>query len=106
MEKEIASALLYTVTVAAATVAEHYTFGRWWKRNELARRTLGIATIMLLALPFVLSGVIDFATWLIILFGFAAAGAFKTGLAIMENERNKDRINAAHLERINDALAE
>lgn len=85
---------IYLCLTALAVILEHLTFGKWWEDNELARRTMGIMTIMALAVPFVALGVMDGITWLMILFAFGTAGAVKTGLVVYENERIKAR-NAA-----------
>ncbi|MBK7920135.1 MAG: hypothetical protein IPJ94_28555 [Chloroflexi bacterium] len=51
--------ILYAALTGVVVVLEHITFGRWWARNELARRTMGHATILFLALLFAPSGLID-----------------------------------------------
>lgn len=75
---------------AAAVVVEHYTIGRRWRRNELARRTVGIATIMLLALVFVARGTVEWESWLAIMAAFGAAGAVKAALVITASELARD----------------
>jgi hypothetical protein len=81
---------LYLTTVAATIVAEHLTFGRWWKNNELARRTLGHATILAISLLFVTSGLFDLTTLLYLIAGTGVAGAITAAFAVHENERRRN----------------
>lgn len=106
MNEIILSASIYITLAVAAVVIEHRTFGRWWAHNELARRTMGIATVMGLAMPFVLLGVLDLITWLMILFAFGAAGATKAGLMIHEWERGRQQRGQAIKEQIDGTLDE
>lgn len=85
--------ITYAGLTAVVITIEHFTFGRWWKRNELARRTLAHATILGLALPFVPAGLIDLMTLTAIAIATGVAGAITAGLYIHENEqRNRARI--------------
>lgn len=102
----ILTASIYILLAIFSVTAEHYTFGRWWAGNELARRTLGIITIMALAVPFILSGVMDFVTWLLILAAFGAAGATKAGLTINERERSRSHRGQIIREQIDGTINE
>lgn len=68
---------------------QHFTFGQWWAHNELARRTLGHATILFLALLFVPSGLIDLDTLVAITIATGAAGAITAALYVHKAERRK-----------------
>lgn len=81
--------VFYIFLVILAVAIEHYLVGRAWKGYELARWTLGVATVMFLALPLALAGVIDFSTWLLIFFGFGFAGAITAGFAIHESAHRR-----------------
>lgn len=81
--------ITYAGLTAVIVTIQHFTFGRWWKRNELARRTLAHATILGLALLFVPSGLIDLMTWLAIAIATGVAGAITAGLYIHENEQRE-----------------
>lgn len=72
--------LLYLAVLAAVICAEHVAFAARWKRHELARRTLGIATVMVGAFPLAAAGLIDAATWLWLFAAFGVAGAVTAGL--------------------------
>lgn len=72
--------LVYLAAIAVIIPVEHWVFARRWKNYELARRTMGIATIMGLALPLALTGHLDWFTWLIIMAAFCIAGAITAGL--------------------------
>lgn len=73
MDEKFIGGLIFILLVTAVVAIESVTFGRWWKRNEIARRILGVGTVFTLALPFVAVGLIDFRTWLILLFAFGFA---------------------------------
>jgi uncharacterized membrane protein len=77
--------IAYVLIVILALVVEHYLFGKVWRYYELARWVMGVITVMVLALPLALIGEIDFATWLLILFGFGFGGAAVIGLYIHES---------------------
>lgn len=87
--QQIEQIIVFMATVGAATTVEHYTIGRRWKNNELARRAVGIATVMAASFPLTLTGTITVASWVVFMFGFLAAGTAKVGLTIRENERRR-----------------
>lgn len=59
------------ITSAFAT----YKFGREWKNNEFARRVMGVAIVMGLALILVAAEELSITAWLVLVAGFAIAGA-------------------------------
>jgi hypothetical protein len=75
------------IAVGIVIAAEHQVFARRWEKYELARRTMGVATILLLSLPLTLAGMLDFATWEFIAAAFGVAGAITTGMYIDERSR-------------------
>lgn len=81
--------ITYAGLTAVVVTIEHFTFGRWWKRNELARRTLAHATILGLALLFVPAGLIDLMTLTAIAIATGVAGAITAGLYIHEAEQRR-----------------
>lgn len=87
--------MLYLIAYAALTgivvAIEHLTFGRWWARNELARRTMGHATILFLALIFVPFGLIDLTTLAAITIATGTAGAVTAAMYVNEAEQRKRR---------------
>lgn len=82
--------VLYAVITAVVVTVEHYTLGRWWKRNEIARRTVGHTTILLLAAPFVPTGLIDLNTLIAITIATGTAGAIVGGIHVYEVEKRKN----------------
>lgn len=67
--------ILYLAAIAVIIPLEHRLFARAWKNYELARRVMGIATVMGLALPLALTGHLDWTTWLYLMAAFCLAGA-------------------------------
>ena len=65
----------YWLILASFIVAEHWYIYPVWRRRELPRRTLGIATVMGLAWPLAESGHLDRDTWWALFCGFGIAGA-------------------------------
>lgn len=88
--------LVFLGLTAVIVVLEHFTFGRWWAGNELARRTMGHITILGLALLFVPSGLIDLTTVICIFLSTGTAGAITAGLVITEHERKRRRRTAVY----------
>src|SRR3989304_528546 len=76
--------LIYLAALAMAIAFEHHWFAARWKRYERARGAMGVATVLAMALPLAISGVLDLDTlaWLVAAFG--VAGAVTTGLYINE----------------------
>lgn len=70
----------YWLTVAVIIWIEHKVVGNLWRKHELARRIMGIVTVMGLSIPLLLRGLLDWGTWLLLLGGFAVAGVI-TGFA-------------------------
>jgi hypothetical protein len=85
---------LMALTVALVTF-EHYTFGRWWAGNEFARRTMGHATLLAVALLGLAHGLVDWQSWLVFLMLTGSAGAAKSGLVVHEKEKKKRQRSAA-----------
>jgi hypothetical protein len=77
--------IAYVAAVAVIVFVEHRIFSTRWRRRELARRTLGIATVLVLAFPLVIAGIFDLITYTWIWLGFGVAGAL-TAL-LYTNER-------------------
>lgn len=92
--------ILYAALTGVVVALEHVTFGRWWARNELARRTMGHATILFLALLFVPSGLIDFTTLAAIAIATGTAGAITAALYVNENERTRRQRAASMRQRV------
>lgn len=90
--------ILYAGLAGIIVAAEHFTFGRWWANNELARRTLGHATLLGLALLFVPVGLIDLQTLIAIAIATGTAGAVTAACYVTEHERNR-RARVAALRR-------
>jgi hypothetical protein len=74
---------LFCAVVGVVVAVEHKVFAHSWRRNELARRTMGIATVMGLGLLWVrrLNG---FSAWLLLLAGFGSAGAVVSAMYTQE----------------------
>jgi hypothetical protein len=67
--------LPYFVLLAIIITIEHIIFALVLKWPELARRTMGIATVLGLAFPLALRGYISIATWFFFVFAFGLCGA-------------------------------
>ena len=87
---EINAITITSIATAIAVVAQHYTFGRWWRRNEIARRTMGHATILAALLALVFMGAVPLTAWLAVLIVTGVAGATLAALAVTEHEQKRD----------------
>ena len=86
--------LAYAALTGVVVTLEHFTIGKAWKHNELARRTVAHATILGLACLFIPSGLIDLHTLAAIAIATGVAGAITAGLVIHENEQQRrERVN-------------
>lgn len=74
---------------AVVFVGLFYTLGRLWRRHEDARKTSGVAAVLILALVGVPFGVVDFGSWLFFCLLFAIAGGVATSLKITEQSKNR-----------------
>lgn len=79
----------YLAIIAVIVVIEHLTFGKWWRRHELARRTIGHTTLLGVSGLFVPVGLIDIDTLVYIAAATIIAGAITAGFAIHEQENRK-----------------
>jgi hypothetical protein len=90
-EAAFVQAGIYLSLVSVVVFLESITIGKWWKRNEIARWIIGIATVIGLALPFVWMGALDWQTWQVFLLAFALAGGIKYFLFVHFQERERTR---------------
>jgi uncharacterized membrane protein len=85
----MAGVVIYWLVLITVIVVEYALLAERWERYELARRAVGIATVMLGALPLVGLGYLDWWTWLILFVGFLVAGTVTTGLYLEKWERER-----------------
>ena len=78
------------LALAAVIFTEHRLFAYRWRHYELARRTMGIATVLGWALLLALTGHIDPYTWTIIAVAFGIAGAMIGALYTNEAARQRE----------------
>ena len=88
-QQVLIAALTILFLDAVVFVALFYTLGRLWRRHEDARKTSGVAAVLILALIGVPFGVVDFGSWLFFCLLFAVAGAVATSLKITEQARHR-----------------
>jgi len=81
--------LTYTL-LAVVIYLQHVTLGRRWQRNEIARRTLGIVTVMGALVPLAAARIIDIVTWAVILGAFVIAGGIVGICWADEGERERE----------------
>ena len=87
---------LYLLLVLTATIAETYTYGRWWQRNEFARWAMGIGTVLLFAIIPIAAGSDGVTTWLLIVVGFGLAGIVRGYREINDgNDEKQKRVDMA-----------
>jgi hypothetical protein len=66
--------ILFTVVTAVVVAIEHQTFGKWWKRNEFARRVMGHGTILAITALGVPFGLVDMGSAIVFALLTGAAG--------------------------------
>ena len=72
--EKLAIAVIYCCFVFLLNGWLTTTIGRRWHRQELARRAIGIASVMGLALPAIYFGQLNgYETWVMLLAGFVSA---------------------------------
>ena len=89
----------YLLVLALTIGLEHQLVGRLWRRHELARRILGISTVMGLAVPLLLADVLDWLTWIILMAGFIIAGCIVGFSNVWESARREELKRRAIRER-------
>lgn len=88
------------VVLAVVIYLQHVTLGRRWAHNEVARRALGICTVMGAFVPLAATGIIDLVTWAVVLGGFVIAGGVIGVCWADEDARERERKAAAIREHI------
>ncbi len=78
---------LYWLALGIVIFVEHKFLARQFRRRELFRRTVGIATVMGGAYPLVEVGAIDRKTWGVLLGGFGIAGTITAGGYIIDEAK-------------------
>ena len=78
------------LTLGAVILIEHRLFAYRWRHYELARRTLGIATVLFWALLLAIHGIINLYSWTIIAIAFGIAGALIGALYTNEAARQRE----------------
>ena len=82
------------LAIAGIIAIEHHFLSNPLRRHEVTRRTIGVITVLAAALPLVALGLLDWTTWLFILFGFGAAGAADASLFKLEDVRQEGILDA------------
>lgn len=83
---------IYWLALALVIWAEAVTFGRWWRRRENARWTMGYFTVFLLSLPLVVWGYWDMFTWGGLFVAIGLSGAVKVGLEQHRDSRRAEKL--------------
>lgn len=79
----------YAVLLAFTTGIQHMAFRTpSWQRRELVRRAIGILTVLLFSLLYVLEGIADLGTWVLMVGLFILAGVVKIGGAWLDKVRH------------------
>lgn len=87
-EELLLIATLATVT-AIVTLVLHLLFGRMWAGNELARRVMGHAEVLVIIGVAALYGYLDFFTWLVMCIVTIVAGGIVGAIEVTEQERRR-----------------
>jgi len=82
---------IYILCVAIVCALEHHYLAARLKRHELARRTLGIATVFALATPLAAIGVLQLDTLAWLFAAFGAAGAITAAMYTWEYAQDEQR---------------
>ncbi len=91
----------YIIALIIIISLEHHYLAARLKRHELARRTIGIATVFAAATPLAIIGVLDPHTLAWLFAGFGAAGAITAGMYTWEYAQDE-----THRTQLKRALAE
>lgn len=87
-EELLLIAVLATIT-GIVTLVLHLIFGRMWVGNELARRVMGHAEVLVIAGVATLLGYLDFYTWLVMTIITIVAGGIVGAIEVTEQERRR-----------------
>lgn len=90
-ERQIVLMGIVVVVTAIVVLVEHLLFGRRWARNDLARRVMGHATILVILGVPALLGHLDFFTWLVAAVATIIAGGMIGAIEVTEKENLKAR---------------
>ena len=86
----ITTVLIKYLALATVIYIEHRLFAYRWRHYELARRTMGIATVLAWALILALCGIIDLYSWTVIAVAFGIVGAMIGALYTNEAARRRE----------------
>lgn len=87
---------ILAVITAIVTLVLHLIFGRMWAGNELARRVMGHAEVLIITGVSSLLGYLDFYTWLVVAIITIVAGGIVGAIEVTEQERRR----AAYVEQL------
>lgn len=88
--RQLIYVILYLVAVGATVLVEHRLVAELWRKHEIARRIMGIVTVMGLAMPLLLLGVLDWVTWLTLMGGFCVAGSIIGTVYIWKHAKQEE----------------
>lgn len=77
------------VVTAIVTLILHMLFGRTWAGNELARRVMGHAEVLVIVGVVAIVGRLDFFTWLVFCIATIVAGGIVGAIEVTEQERRR-----------------
>lgn len=86
---DIALLAIVMVVTAIITLVLHLMFGRTWAGNELARRVMGHALILIVIGVPALFGSLDFFTWLATSLATIVAGGIVGAIEVTQQEKRR-----------------
>jgi len=89
LREELVLIVIVMVVTAIVTLVLHLMFGRSWAGNELARRVMGHAEVLIIIGVAALFGYLDFFTWLVTCIVTIVAGGIVGAIEVTQQERRR-----------------
>lgn len=89
LREELVLIAIVMVVTAIVTLVLHLMFGRTWSGNELARRVMGHAEVLVIIGAVALFGRLDFFTWLVTCIATIVAGGIVGAIEVTQQEKRR-----------------
>ena len=89
LQEQLVLLAIVMVVMAILTLVLHLMFGRTWAGNELARRVMGHALVLVVVGVPAMFGSLDFFTWLVMCIATIVGGGIVGAIEVTQQEKRR-----------------